>query len=240
MTEPSVGRDVDLSAAFDSTMSVLRKVEPDDLAKPTPCASWDVRALVNHIIGAARWWAAMVSGDPGLEAAEGEDYTAGDVVAAYEAGIGVTLGAFAAEGAAERIVTAPFGRFPGEVLAKFAATDQFQHGWDLARALGQDTDLAPGLSRSGIRGCCRLSDSRTASSSKRRPTLDDHARHRAVPRRASAVVSASRAPGNGAPPAANRRPRRPFPPTVGPPPHRPRPRWRSRRGAPWTRRKGRR
>ena len=87
----------------------------------------------------------MVSGDPGLEAAEGEDYAAGDFVAAYEESIRVTLGAFAAEGAAERIVTAPFGRFPGEVLAKFAATDQFQHGWDLARALGQDTDLAPDL-----------------------------------------------------------------------------------------------
>ena len=145
MTEQSMSRGVDLSAAFDSTMTVLRKVEPRDLAKPTPCASWDVRALVNHIVSAARWWAAMVSGDAGLEAAEGEDFTSDDFVAAYEEGIRVTLSAFAAEGAAERMVTVPFGEFSGAQLAQFAATDQFQHGWDLARAVGQDTDLAPEL-----------------------------------------------------------------------------------------------
>jgi len=147
MTEPSVGRGVDLSSAFDSTMGVLRKVEPHDLARPTPCASWDVRALINHIISAARWWAAMVSGDPGLEAAEGADYVGGDgdFVAAYEESIRVTLGAFGAQGAAERMVTVPFGEFPGAALAQFAATDQFTHGWDLARALGQDTDLVPEL-----------------------------------------------------------------------------------------------
>ncbi len=161
MMEPSVGRGVDLSSAFDSTMGVLRKVEPHDLAKPTPCASWDVQALINHIISAARWWAAMVSGDPGLESAEGADYVGadggnvdgndggnvggGDFVAAYEESIRVTLGAFGAPGAAERMVTVPFGKFPGAALAQFAATDQFTHGWDLARALGQDTDLVPEL-----------------------------------------------------------------------------------------------
>jgi uncharacterized protein (TIGR03086 family) len=153
MTEPSVGQGVDLSAAFDSTMGVLRKVEPQDLAKPTPCQSWDVAALINHIVSAARWWAAMVSGDAGLEVAEGADFVGGgrggsgggDFVAAYEESIRITLGAFAAEGAAERMVTAPFGEFPGAVLATFAATDQFTHGWDLARAIGLDTDLAPDL-----------------------------------------------------------------------------------------------
>lgn len=145
MTEPSIGPGVDLSAAFDCTMGVLRKVERHDLDKPTPCASWDVRALINHFIGAARWWAALVTGDAGLEAAEGEDFAAGDFVAAYEESIRITLGAFGAEGAAERLVTVPFGVFPGAALAGFAATDQFGHGWDLARALGQDTDLAPGL-----------------------------------------------------------------------------------------------
>ena len=158
MMEPSVGQGVDLSAAFDSTMGVLRKVEPHDLAKPTPCASWDVAALINHIISAARWWAAMVSGDAGLEVAEGTDFVRGNTgnsesdnsspdrfLAAYEESIRITLEAFAAEGAAERMVTAPFGEFPGAALATFAATDQFTHGWDLARAIGQDTDLAPDL-----------------------------------------------------------------------------------------------
>ena len=52
-----------LNQAMQSTLAVLTKVGPDDLAAPTPCASWDVRALVNHFVGTARWWAATIAGD---------------------------------------------------------------------------------------------------------------------------------------------------------------------------------
>lgn len=145
MTAANTVQGVELRSAFDSTMGVLRKIGRRDLDKPTPCASWDVQDLVNHVVSAARWWAAMVAEDDGLLAPEGEDYAAGDFTAAYEESIRVTLGAFGAEGAAERIVTVPFGDFPGAALQGFAAVDQFTHGWDLAHALGLDTDLAPEL-----------------------------------------------------------------------------------------------
>lgn len=132
--------DVSLDAAFGSTLTVLRQVERSDLGRPTPCAAWDVRALVDHFIGTARWWAATVSGDDGL-AGPDEDYAAGDFVAAYEESIRIALGAFGVDGALERHVKVPFGEFPGTALRAFAATEQFTHGWDLARALGRDTDL---------------------------------------------------------------------------------------------------
>lgn len=142
--ETSIGTDTELATALESTMRVLRTVTPGDLGKPTPCAAWDVRALINHFIGTARWWTAVVTGD---DAAAGpdEDYVAGDFVAAYEESIRIALAAFGAPGVAERMAQTPFGQFPGAVIAGFAATDQFAHGWDLARALGQDTDLAPDL-----------------------------------------------------------------------------------------------
>jgi hypothetical protein len=54
-----------LDQAMQSTLAVVAKVGPGDLGAPTPCASWDVRALVNHVIGTARWWAAMIAGDDG-------------------------------------------------------------------------------------------------------------------------------------------------------------------------------
>jgi hypothetical protein len=53
--------------------------------------------------------------------------------------------AFAAEGALERTVQLPFGESSGAVLMAMAATDQFTHGWDLARAIGLPADLDPGL-----------------------------------------------------------------------------------------------
>jgi uncharacterized protein (TIGR03086 family) len=129
-----------LDRAFQSNLDVLAKVTPQDLDAPTPCASWDVRALVNHFVGTARWWAARVTGAD--EPAE-EDYAAGDLMAAYAYSISVASAAFEADGALEKTVRLPFGEFPGTAVLGMAALDQFAHGWDLARALGLPTDLDP-------------------------------------------------------------------------------------------------
>jgi uncharacterized protein (TIGR03086 family) len=135
-------RETQLDRAFQSNLDVLAKVRPQDLDRPTPCASWDVRALVNHFIGTARWWAARVNA--GDEPAE-EDYAAGDLAAAYAESIRIASGAFEADGAMEQMVQLPFGEFPGAVVLSMAALDQFAHGWDLARALGLPADLDPAL-----------------------------------------------------------------------------------------------
>lgn len=77
--------DCPLNQAMQSTLGVLMKVQPCDLTAATPCVSWDVRALVNHFIGTAQWWAAAVTGEPAA-ASNGEpadvDYAAGDFVGA--------------------------------------------------------------------------------------------------------------------------------------------------------------
>jgi hypothetical protein len=39
-----------LNQAMQGTLAVLTAVPPGDLGAPTPCASWDVRALVNHLL----------------------------------------------------------------------------------------------------------------------------------------------------------------------------------------------
>lgn len=132
----------ELDRALHGTLAILTKVQPSDLEAPTPCASWDVRALVNHFIGSTRWWAATIAGDgDGPEA----DYAAGDFVAAYEESIRIAAAAFGADGAMGKTVLLPFGEFPGAVLYDLAATEQFTHGWDLARAIGQPANLDPEL-----------------------------------------------------------------------------------------------
>jgi uncharacterized protein (TIGR03086 family) len=141
-----------LNQAMHSTLAVLTKIQPDDLGAPTPCASWDVRALVNHFVGTARWWAATIAG--GGEVADA-DYAAGDYVAAYEESIAIAVEAFAAEGALARTVRLPFGEFPGTVLLGLAAMEQFTHGWDLARAIGYPANLDPALA-TGLLGQARL------------------------------------------------------------------------------------
>ena len=135
-------RVTELDRALQSTLAVLAKVDPGHLDAPTPCASWDVSALINHFIATTRWWASVVTG----EGADTEaDYAAGDYVAAYEESIPVTIAAFAADGVLDKTIRLPFGEFPGAVVLGMAATEEFTHGWDLARAIGDQADLDPGL-----------------------------------------------------------------------------------------------
>jgi uncharacterized protein (TIGR03086 family) len=65
-------------------------------------------------------------------------------VAAYAESIRIAVAAFGADGALDRTIRLPFGEFPGTVLLSLATMEQFTHGWDLARAIGQPTDLDPG------------------------------------------------------------------------------------------------
>jgi uncharacterized protein (TIGR03086 family) len=141
-----------LDQALQGTLAVLTMVRPEDLDRPTPCASWDVRALVNHFVGTARWWAAAISGWGGVIEA---DYAAGDFVEAYEESIRIAVAAFGAKGALARTIRLSFGEFPGAVLLSLATMEQFTHGWDLARATGRPADLDPALA-TGLLSLARL------------------------------------------------------------------------------------
>jgi uncharacterized protein (TIGR03086 family) len=45
----------------------------------------------------------------------------------------------------DKMMEMPIGELPGSVCVWIAAGDIFTHGWDLAKATGQPTDLEPGL-----------------------------------------------------------------------------------------------
>ena len=142
---PRMNTDV-LAAAFASTRAVLANVTPDQYGQKTPCASWDVRALINHIVGGSHRFAAVVraGGRPAGEA-EQPDFTAGDPLASFDAGIAASLAAFGDPDAADETLTLPFGEIPVAAFMHIAASDTFTHGWDLAKATGQDTNLDPEL-----------------------------------------------------------------------------------------------
>ena len=134
-----------LSRAFASTRAVLATVGPDRLGAATPCGAWDVRALINHFVGSARWGALTVLGGGAGGGNEAEGYGDGDFLARYDDTIKVALAAFGSAGVLGKTIALPFGEFTGADLMGMVARDQFAHGWDLARALGYDTDLDPVL-----------------------------------------------------------------------------------------------
>jgi uncharacterized protein (TIGR03086 family) len=128
-----------LEQAISSTRAVLAGVKADQLDADTPCASWKVRELVNHIVGGQYFFAAMVEGVPPTAAAE--NFADGDLVAAFDESSAKCVAAFQGDGVMTKTLTLPFGQMPGAAFVGLAATDTFTHGWDLAKATGQNTRL---------------------------------------------------------------------------------------------------
>jgi len=128
--------------AIASTRGVMAAITPEQLQASTPCESWDVSEVINHIIAGQGFFVAGMQGKPPAESA---DYAAGDYLAAFDEATAASLAAFSAEGVLQQMVKMPFGEMPGFAVLGLATTDTFQHGWDLAKATGQDTNLAPEL-----------------------------------------------------------------------------------------------
>lgn len=132
-----------LEQAIASTRAVLTEVTKEQLGEATPCAAWKVGELINHIVGAQYFFEA---GTKGTQPAGGEtDFSAGDFVSSFDEAARRCVAAFQADGVMEKMLTLPFGQMPGSAFAGLAATETFTHGWDLAKATGQGTDLAPDL-----------------------------------------------------------------------------------------------
>jgi len=132
-----------LEQAIATTRSVLTGVSKDQLGADTPCAAWKVSDLINHIVGGQYFFESCAKGEP---PAGGEtDYSAGDFVTAFDDAAKRCVAAFNADGVMEKVLTLPFGQMPGAAFCGIAATDTFTHGWDLAKATGQDTKLNDGL-----------------------------------------------------------------------------------------------
>lgn len=117
---------------------VASGISPDDLGNPTPCANFDVRGVLGHMIGGATMFAAGFRGQAAPEMPALAD--GAGVLPQAGAALGELMSAIRSPGALDRIVAAPFGEVPGEVFARFVVLDGIVHGWDLATATGQDYD----------------------------------------------------------------------------------------------------
>ncbi|WP_329003326.1 TIGR03086 family metal-binding protein [Kribbella sp. NBC_00709] len=119
-------------------------VAADQWSAPTPCSDWDVRALVNHVVGEERWTVPLMDGKTIAEVGTALD---GDLLEDDPAGAASYAAREATVAATRSIdkVHLSYGdEDPHEYLRQLAA-DHLIHGWDLAVAIGArprlDADL---------------------------------------------------------------------------------------------------
>lgn len=122
-------------------------VTPSQWHDPTPCADWDVRRLVNHVVGEELWTAPLVDGATIREVGDrftgdvlGEDPRTVARTAALEA-----VGAVTRRLPAGEIVHLSFGDVPIEEYVNQLTADHLIHSWDLAAGTGQSRELDPEL-----------------------------------------------------------------------------------------------
>lgn len=132
---------------------VVAAIEPAQFPAPTPCADYDVRALLNHVLywspvleAAANGVAPPADRPPNTEVAE---RTANLVGADWREQLGASVEALAAAWARpeawEGTGTFIAGEMPAAVLGAMTLVDLTVHGWDLARAIGVDYPVSPEL-----------------------------------------------------------------------------------------------
>jgi uncharacterized protein (TIGR03086 family) len=125
--------------AQDAFSGVLAHVQPPQLDAATPCPEWNVRDLIEHVIGGNE----RVAIRAGLHTQP--PARPGGLLEAHRATAAAAQAVFAAPNGMTAIFDLPIGRVPGSTFIWIRTTDALVHGWDLAKATGQPTGLDPEL-----------------------------------------------------------------------------------------------
>ena len=144
-----------LRGAFDATGRIVAGIRPDQLSEPTPCKEWDVKAVLDHTTTVLTRFRSTALRQPPPEAGPTPTGDAGDdFVGAYRAAADSTLAAWTRPGALEGNCRMPFGvEWPATTAAGINITDTLVHGWDLARATGQEAAFDPVLAADVLEFC---------------------------------------------------------------------------------------
>jgi uncharacterized protein (TIGR03086 family) len=128
---------------------IINAIEPSQLGNRTPCADWDVRTLVNHLlfwgppqVGAGRKELIPPPGDSEHEA----NLTSGDWATALTNHFDSLATAWGEPSAWEGNTRLDgSSEMPAAVIGGMVVGEVVVHGWDLARATGQQPQWDPEL-----------------------------------------------------------------------------------------------
>jgi uncharacterized protein (TIGR03086 family) len=125
----------------------VQAVAPELWDSATPCTDWDVRALVNHVVGEDLWTEELVRGATIEEVGDRLD---GDLLGSDPREAALDAAARADRAVAETLpghgkVHLSYGDEDIDEYVAQLAADHLVHGWDLAAATGGNRDLDPEL-----------------------------------------------------------------------------------------------
>ncbi|MET9554337.1 TIGR03086 family metal-binding protein [Streptomyces sp. NPDC006645] len=149
------------------SVRVLEHAGPSDWERPTPCADWDLRALVAHMAGQHHGFAAAADG-AGADLSHwqplplGDDPLGDDPFDVYRAAVTRVVESFARPGVAERRFDLPeistTRSFPARVAVEFHFLDYAVHTWDVAKSIGLDWEPDDDIAEAALAVALRVPD----------------------------------------------------------------------------------
>lgn len=130
----------ELAAGAAEAARVVGGVRDDQLTDVTPCRDWDMHALLNHMI----LWTAYSAERRARDEPLPDELMARDFVAepgyaaAYEAQLGRAVAAWSDPAAWERDLNVMGSPTPAADVGAMLLAEMVLHGWDIAKASGQD------------------------------------------------------------------------------------------------------
>jgi uncharacterized protein (TIGR03086 family) len=131
-----------LRQALDGTGRLLTGVDPARYGDPTPCPGWDVRTLVNHLVGGNRYFTVRASGGEPEFAWFAEDYP--DPTGTWQEWSAKAVEVWSAPDTPDPRAPLPSGGL-GPRIFTMHLMEIAAHGWDLADATGQPRPDDPEL-----------------------------------------------------------------------------------------------
>ena len=124
----------------DAFQTKVANVGPDQWSNPSPCEEWDVRDLVGHVVDVH----GMLLGPLDREVSPGPS-VADDPIGAFKAARADVEAVLDDPALAGYEYDGLLGRTTvGTTIDRFLGFDLVVHGWDLARATGQDETMDRG------------------------------------------------------------------------------------------------
>ena len=124
-----------LERTYELAVDRASGVKADQMTAPTPCADFDVRALLEHELGALEMFTSALTGE------QAQVSLGTDPGAAVRDATKRNLDAWRQPGVMSRTITLPFGEMPAPAVLGLSITEVLVHTWDVAKATGQDTNL---------------------------------------------------------------------------------------------------
>jgi uncharacterized protein (TIGR03086 family) len=129
-----------IAEAAPPTIVVVRAIRPDQLTAPTPCRDFDVRGLIDHML---QWGPALVRASGTTAADIPPD---GDPRDRLERQIDQLAVAWSTPNAWRGMASMGGPQeMPAQMIGAMALGEIVVHGWDLARATGQEIAWDPKL-----------------------------------------------------------------------------------------------